>query len=565
MSDQQQSSEEQNIESQQSSGSHYSLRGRYYVKKNERGQIVVLTDGVADALDRCKVSYRNSVHIIGSVANALGHDIKDLVLNKSSFNEARKRLREQKANNLKILLKNQDIQYIVVHWDGKIIPDDILCKKIDRVPIVISSRDIEKIIDVPALENGKGVTQAQAIYRALTDWGLHTFVEAVCCDTTNANLGHKAGAAVILEQMLNKNLLYLPCRHHIFELILAAIFSLKFPGSTGPDVPIFKAFKEFWPRIDKNKYKSGKSKIHLHLRHRIGEIVIFIKDNLQNALPRDDYKELLELSLIFLGEGSEIKFRKPGAYHHARWMAKAIYTIKMYLVEEQFPIESSKKESLFDICQFIVFVYLEAWYNATLAIKAPNLDLQLMKKMYDYKNIDEQISTAALKKFQNHLWYLSSECSALSFFDKNISLDIKRQMVKALDNIVDVEFDPPNRFYVNSMSQIEALLDKEMNYFINSNSLKLFDRFNLSREFLSCDPATWPINEKYLESRNLFKTLKVVNDSAERAVKLTQDYINILTRDEDQKQYLISVVEEHRKNFPNANKQTIWKKLKNNN
>lgn len=33
--------------------------------------------------------------------------------------------------------------------------------------------------------------------------------------------------------------------------------------------------------------------------------------------------------------------------------------------------------------------------------------------------------------------------------------------------------------------------------------------------------------------------LKVINDSLERAVKITEEYINILTIDEDQKQYLI--------------------------
>jgi hypothetical protein len=50
-------------------------------------------------------------------------------------------------------------------------------------------------------------------------------------------------------------------------------------------------------------------------------------------LPRDRYKKIIELSLIALGEKPSVGFvyRKPGAIHKARWMAAAIYGIKMYL------------------------------------------------------------------------------------------------------------------------------------------------------------------------------------------------------------------------------------------
>ena len=51
--------------------------------------------------------------------------------------------------------------------------------------------------------------------------------------------------------------------------------------------------------------------------------------------------------------------------------------------------------------------------------------------------------------------------------------------------------------------------------------------------------------------------LKVVNDTAERGVKLIQDYNSIITNDEDQKQYLLQVVQQHRRNFPDASKKGI--------
>jgi hypothetical protein len=55
------------------------------------------------------------------------------------------------------------------------------------------------------------------------------------------------------------------------------------------------------------------------------------------SLPRDNYKEHNELSLIAMGEKPPARFvfRKPGAIHKARWMAVAIYGLKMYLFRDQ--------------------------------------------------------------------------------------------------------------------------------------------------------------------------------------------------------------------------------------
>lgn len=44
---------------------------------------------------------------------------------------------------------------------------------------------------------------------------------------------------------------------------------------------------------------------------------------------RDDYRKLLELTVIFLGEVSQrgIKFIKPEAMHHARFLASLVCSI----------------------------------------------------------------------------------------------------------------------------------------------------------------------------------------------------------------------------------------------
>lgn len=82
----------------------------------------------------------------------------------------------------------------------------------------------------------------------------------------------------------------------------------------------------------------------------------------------------------------------PGAFHHARWMSKAIYSLKIFLFREEFILTDSEKNGIRDISIFIAKIYLKAWIQAPVAAEAPNQDLTLLKNLYDYSSIDENIS-----------------------------------------------------------------------------------------------------------------------------------------------------------------------------
>ena len=60
---------------------------------------------------------------------------------------------------------------------------------------------------------------------------------------------------------------------------------------------------------------------------------------------RDDYKESIELVLVVLGyTPPNFTFKKPGAFHKARWMAPLIYGLKIFLFRNA--LKKSKKEQL---------------------------------------------------------------------------------------------------------------------------------------------------------------------------------------------------------------------------
>lgn len=55
----------------------------------------------------------------------------------------------------------------------------------------------------------------------------------------------------------------------------------------------------------------------------------------------------------------------------------------------------------------------------------------------------------------------------------------------------------------------------------------------------------------------MVQQLKVVNDTAERSIKLIEDYNSIITKNEDQKQFLLQVVRNYRQKYPDSKKSTL--------
>lgn len=273
--------------------------------------------------------------------------------------------------------------------------------------------------------------------------------------------------------------------------------------------------------------------------------------------PRDDYRELLLLSLVFLdnSSGESFSFKRPGAMHHARWMSKAICSLKIFLFRDQFDLSAQEKKNLRRICIFVISFYVKVWFNSTSAIQAPNNDLEFMKILIQSKTTDPPVLQRACQKMIEHLWYLNEELVTISLFDKNVSIDVKKKIVAAIQNRENLS--PMRQRYEITEQNLESLLEKDLSHFASKNSLELFQKFDLPSDFLENDVSTWCNNDSYKECLEYFNTLKVTNDVAERGVALIEEYNNRITKDEEQLQYLLQVVREHRQRYPNYNKTTL--------
>lgn len=148
----------------------------------------------------------------------------------------------------------------------------------------------------------------------------------------------------------------------------------------------------------------------------------------------------------------------------------------------------------------------------------------------------------AISKFINHLYYLTEECATFALFDESIDVNTKVMMPKNINEQINVDEPEVHAKKLNlKISEIITFLsklDKEILIsLLSQKSANIFHRFKIEN-FLHIHPSEWLNSSAYQKGKTIIKQLRIVNDLAERGVKLAEDYNNSITRDETQKQFL---------------------------
>jgi hypothetical protein len=116
--------------------------------------------------------------------------------------------------------------------------------------------------------------------------------------------------------------------------------------------------------------------------------------------------------------------------------------------------------------------------------------------------------------------------------------------------IATMEEVAPDRPPITPSVKSDAVFStRGLEQFCTTNSKKLSQVLGmqgLSEIMLSRDPAPWEEDEAFREAQEVLKGLAVINDRAGRGVALIQDLNKKLTKDEDQLQFPLPVVSEHR-------------------
>ncbi|CAB3241244.1 unnamed protein product [Arctia plantaginis] len=96
---------------------------------------------------------------------------------------------------------------------------------------------------------------------------------------------------------MEKDAFWFSCRHDIMEILLEAIVHQALGPLSGPEILIFKRFREICLDIDQNKFSTVSSNPDAlrYVGKIAGSAILFAEKQ-----PRDDYKVLLTLPIIFL-------------------------------------------------------------------------------------------------------------------------------------------------------------------------------------------------------------------------------------------------------------------------
>jgi hypothetical protein len=118
--------------------------------------------------------------------------------------------------------------------------------------------------------------------------------------------------------------------------------------------------------------------------------------------------------------------------------------------------------------------------------------------------------------------------------------------------------NPPKRVQLTKSLTCSQIVEFDLEEFVTSNSMKFFEILKLKTDFLEEDPEVWASNVTFQNGLKVVSSLKVVNDCAERGVKLITDYLQAgHTKDEKQLQYLLQVVKKHREDVPVLTKEAV--------
>ena len=132
-----------------------------------------MDDTLVAILDRCKITNREAVFLIIIIAKNLGYDPESLIVNETSIRRYRDEIRKKQCENIKATFKKERLNATVLHWDGKLLLNFLKREVTDRLPIVVTDGGIEKLIRIPELESGKGLSQAKGIFNNFKTWVLY--------------------------------------------------------------------------------------------------------------------------------------------------------------------------------------------------------------------------------------------------------------------------------------------------------------------------------------------------------------------------------------------------------
>ena len=370
-----------------------------------------------------------------------------------------------------------------INFDGKLLTDLGGFGKVNRLAVVAAQEKDNQLLCVTKTDDSTGKTEAEAVGKALEDWGLKESIIACGIDTTSSNTGIHKGSCVLLQDILQRQFLWLACRHHIMELLVKAAYHQVFGDSKSPDVKLFSILKDpsTWNSLNLVDFRLPT--IPQAYKNNVDSLLSFINKQLDEENAAE-----IPLAKIFLGgsidrkNGYTFQLSRPEADHHARWMSKCIYFLKLSLLSHQFlQSELAVEEEGGDHGLLHCFSYLESWFCSPSLLGAAENDLKLFKRLQRFSKINKKISSATSTVLCRHTWYLTEELIPFSLFNKNITLEERTTLARKIGSL------PPAELQLCKPKLPPITDGSTLTDFPGPRSVLLFNLIGISHKFLIND------------------------------------------------------------------------------
>ena len=531
-----------------------------------------------------KTSTRHELKFTTTFFKAGGGNINDVNLSQSTIYRQRKKEVSSKAESIRENIRRfgkegAEKSFLVFHWDGKIVKL-MTGDKEEHLAIAVSSPNQipGQYLASPVVPDGTGATMAQAVREIASEYGLLNNIEALVFDTTASNTGLWRGSVTLFEKILGRPVLWLACRHHVPELHIKHANEVLRGPSKGPEDPLFQRFKTLFPSLhleNRSVWKWPSDSNDWRYKRAI-DVLEWADHHMQVATwCREDYRELLELVVIYFGgvvkrvRNKSVQIvtdviRKPGALHRARFMASCLYILKLFIFHDQLRATDITPEESQDIeilAEYIALLHAQYFLQSPLASAAPRLDRNFWISLNEYQqcfSVNEvayDVIEGVKKSVLLHLWYLTEQLVVLGLFDDDLPDDERKAVATKL-----MSTSRPSHFNVGKPAFPTDRMSghPSLDVFIGKNSWLLFHNLNATGKWLERDVDKWKDDVEYIEIKKLLRDMKVVNDLAERCVKDTEDYADA-AKDPIHRDNILLVVSDHRRIFSDLRKCVLSK------
>ena len=517
---------------------------------------------------RFKISDAATTSNLALVINESNGNLDDFVLSTSTARRegiaAVKKNAQDVMSRFKENLTSKDL---TLHFDGKSVKEFTGGKHLEqeRIAVIVSSPSLDspQVLGVPAAESSKGSDQMEVVVKLIESWDITDHIMALGFDTTASNTGVHGGAVTLVEQHLGRAVMWAACQRHVHELHIKHAAEYVFGPTTGPSDKMFKSFRQNWGELkDRIEYKnisgfdwkkSGKSILEKEAKDSLE----FCRKSLTNdTFPREDYKELVQLTAVWLGGLSEVpgfKFQWPGAFHSARFMAKSLYILKMDMLSNQLDfLTKEQKENIRQLARFVGIFFSRWFLKCSVAPIAPYQSLLSFSQMINFSQFDLGLAFTVLESMNRHTWYLTQQWVVVSLADDSCPARERKAVAKALHNQPRADHFEPGKPDLPAEFWPENGKPPSLASFVGPKSWLLPNLLRLSSadmEWLQLAVQQWPLISGYKKFSALVSKMTVVNDPAECGVKLVQDFVNT-SQSEDIRQWRMLSAGDQRKMYP---------------